>query len=206
MLFEGPAFGRVVSPRVSGINHRHDNRIIARPHLPWRRLRRHSALALLIVRWATGKRLTNRLPKLSLITLSPPLNRGILGLRMGPYVPTPRFFYSLWGPRESYSSDSWHEEIRFSLKSVFMVDVRFELMCLSTTPFVRALVRWATGKRFKLSLITVSQVGQETQAYSVDFSVRKWDRVGTPGLRWPVDENGPITYRWGNYRPSKAVP
>ena len=29
-----------------------------------------------LVRWATGKRLTNRLPKLSLITLSPPLNSG----------------------------------------------------------------------------------------------------------------------------------
>ena len=50
-----------------------------------------------LVRWATGKRLTNRLPKLSLITLSPPLNRGILGLRMGPYMPTPRFLYNLWG-------------------------------------------------------------------------------------------------------------
>ena len=48
-----------------------------------------------LVRWATGKRLTNRLPKLSLITLSPPLNSGILGLRMGPYVPTPEFFYNL---------------------------------------------------------------------------------------------------------------
>ena len=35
-----------------------------------------------LVRWATGKRLTNRLPKLSPITLSPPLNRGILGLHM----------------------------------------------------------------------------------------------------------------------------
>ena len=45
-----------------------------------------------LVRWATGKRSTNRLPKLSLITLSPPLNSGILGLRMGPYVPTPKFF------------------------------------------------------------------------------------------------------------------
>ena len=55
------------------------------------------------------------------------MNSGILGLRMGPYVPTPKFFYNLWGPRESDSSDSWHEEIRFSLKSVFMVDVRFEL-------------------------------------------------------------------------------
>ena len=59
-----------------------------------------------LVRWATGKRLTNRLPKLSLVTLSPPLNSGILGLRMGLYVPTPRFFYNLWGPRESDSSDS----------------------------------------------------------------------------------------------------
>ena len=46
----------------------------------------------IIVHWATGKRLTNRIPKLSLITLSPPLNSGILGLRMGPYVPTPMFF------------------------------------------------------------------------------------------------------------------
>ena len=48
----------------------------------------------------------NRSPTLSLITLSPPLNRGILGLRMGLYVPTPRFFYSLWGPRESDLSGS----------------------------------------------------------------------------------------------------
>ena len=45
-----------------------------------------------LVRWATGERLTYRLPKLSLITLSPPLNSGILGLRMGSYVPTPKFF------------------------------------------------------------------------------------------------------------------
>ena len=45
-----------------------------------------------LICWAIGKRLTTRLPKLSLITLSPPLNSGILGLRMGPYVPTPKFF------------------------------------------------------------------------------------------------------------------
>ena len=45
-----------------------------------------------LVRWAAGKSLTNRLPKLSLITLSPPLTSGILGLRMGPYVPAPKFF------------------------------------------------------------------------------------------------------------------
>ena len=59
-----------------------------------------------LVRWATGERLTNRLPKLSLITLSPPLNSGILGLRMGLYVPTPMFFYNLLGPKESDLSDS----------------------------------------------------------------------------------------------------
>ena len=34
MFFEGPAFGRVISPRVSGIIHRHDNRNIARSRLP----------------------------------------------------------------------------------------------------------------------------------------------------------------------------
>ena len=45
-----------------------------------------------LVRWATGKSVTNRLPKLRLITLFPPLNNGILGLRMGPQVPTPKFF------------------------------------------------------------------------------------------------------------------
>ena len=59
-----------------------------------------------LVRWANGKRLTNRPPKLILITLFPPLNSGILGLRMGPYVPTPKFFYNLWGPREHDSSVS----------------------------------------------------------------------------------------------------
>ena len=59
-----------------------------------------------LVRWVTGKRLTHRLPKLGFITLSPPLNSGILGLRMGLYVPTPKFFYNLWGPKESDLSDS----------------------------------------------------------------------------------------------------
>ena len=67
-----------------------------------------------LVRWPTGKRLTNRLPKLSIITLSPPLNSGILGLRMWPYVPTPKFF-TVSGDPESDLSDSWHEEIHFSL-------------------------------------------------------------------------------------------
>ena len=59
-----------------------------------------------LVRRATGKRLTNRLPKLSLITLPPPLNSGIIRLRMGLYVPTPMFFYNLWGPSESELSNN----------------------------------------------------------------------------------------------------
>ena len=66
---------------------------------------RRAFIVKALVRWATGKRLTNRLPKLSLITLSPPLNSGIPG-RMGLYVPTPKFFYNLWGPRESDLSGS----------------------------------------------------------------------------------------------------
>ena len=59
-----------------------------------------------LVHRATGKRVTNRLLKLNLIILSPPLNSGILGLRMGPYVPSPKFFYNLWGRRECDSPDS----------------------------------------------------------------------------------------------------
>ena len=42
-----------------------------------------------LVRWATAKRLTDRLPKLSLTTLSPFLNSGVFDLGMGPYVPSP---------------------------------------------------------------------------------------------------------------------
>ena len=51
-----------------------------------------------LVHRATGKRVTNRLLKLNLIILSPPLNSGILGLRMGLYVPTPKFLTFSWDP------------------------------------------------------------------------------------------------------------
>ena len=55
------------------------------------------ARAKALVRWATGERLTNHLPKLGLLTLPPPflLNSGVFGLRMGPYVPSPKFLRSL---------------------------------------------------------------------------------------------------------------
>ena len=43
----------------------------------------------------------------SLITLSPPLNSGILGLRMyGAVRAYSEVLYNLWGPRESDLSDS----------------------------------------------------------------------------------------------------
>ena len=87
-----------------------------------------------LVRWATGKRLTNRLPKLSLITLSPPLNSGILGLRMGLDVPTPRFFTFSGDPGRVIYQDLDMRKYTFSLKSVFMVDVRFELMTNDPCP------------------------------------------------------------------------
>ena len=57
---------------------------------------------------------------------SPPLlNSGVLGLRMGPYVPSPKFLKISGDPGRVIHQI--HEEIRFSSKRVFMVDVRFEL-------------------------------------------------------------------------------
>ena len=79
-----------------------------------------------LVRWVTGKRLTNRLPKLSLITL-PPFEQRDSWSSYGAVRAYSEVLYNLWGPRESDLSDSRHEEIRFSLKSVFIVDVRVEL-------------------------------------------------------------------------------
>ena len=80
-----------------------------------------------LVRWATGKRLTKRLPKLSLISLSPPLNSGILGLRMGPCVPTTRFFTISGDSRSVIYQILDMRKFTFPFNSVFMVDVRFEL-------------------------------------------------------------------------------
>ena len=50
-----------------------------------------------LARWATGKRLTDRLPKLNLIT-PPLLNSGVLGLCMRLYVPCPKFSTISGGP------------------------------------------------------------------------------------------------------------
>ena len=62
-----------------------------------------------LVRWAKGKRLTNRLPSLSLTTISPPGTDRIYGSTRG----TNSRFQFL-GIRKNFS-DSWREEIHFSL-------------------------------------------------------------------------------------------
>ena len=44
-----------------------------------------------LVRWVTGKRLTDRLPKVNLITLSAPSEQRALWSSYGAYVPRPKF-------------------------------------------------------------------------------------------------------------------
>ena len=60
-------------------------------------LRRASVKAL--VRWATGKRLTNRLPKLSLITL-PPFEQRDSWSSYGAVGAYSEVLHDLWGSRE----------------------------------------------------------------------------------------------------------
>ena len=75
---------------------------------------RYIACVKASVRWVTGKRLTNRLPKLSLITLPPSEQRD----SCSSYVAVRAYsevLYNLWQPKESDLSDSSYEEIHFSL-------------------------------------------------------------------------------------------
>ena len=71
--------------------------------------RRHFVKAL--VRWATGTRLTSTLP---------PFEQRDSWSSYGAVRAYSEVLYNLWGPSESDSSDSSHEEIHFSLKSVFI--------------------------------------------------------------------------------------
>ena len=81
--------------------------------------------------------------------------------------------------------DMNNEEIHFSLKSVFMVDVRFELT--TNDPWsvddavCEALVLWATGKRLtnrlpKLSLITLPPF-EPRDSWSSYGAVRAYSEV-----------------------------
>ena len=58
------------------------------------------------VRWATGRRLTNRLPKLSLNNAPPPFEQRDSRSSYGAVRAYSEVLYNLWGPRESDLSDS----------------------------------------------------------------------------------------------------
>ena len=86
-----------------------------------------------LVRWATGERITNRLPpKLSLMTSSlfPPWNWP--HIHTGRRATNSRFQFM--GAQGEYLAESWHEEIHFSFRSVVLVDVMFELTTNTSRP------------------------------------------------------------------------
>ena len=69
---------------------------------------------------------------------------------MGPHVPTPKFLRISGDPGRVIYQILDMRKFTFLSKSVFMVDVRFELTTSSSNPFVDArdhVVRWATGKK-----------------------------------------------------------
>ena len=116
-----------------------------------------------LVRWATGKRLTNRLPKLSLITLSPLWTAGFLVFVWGRTCLLRSSIQSLGTQGERFIRFlTWGNSLFFGKRFHGGREIRTHNqrpMVLPTTPFVKALVRWATGKRLnnrlpKLSLIT----------------------------------------------------
>ena len=115
------------------------------------------------LRWATGKRRTNRLPKLSLITRSPPGTAGYSGPDRIYWSPCQQLAVPFSGAQGEYLSDSGHKEIHFSFKRVswwtWDSNSWLAAQVLSTMPYVKALVRCVTGERLtnrlpKLSLIT----------------------------------------------------
>ena len=59
-----------------------------------------------LVRWATGKRLPDRLPKLSVMILSPTSEQRGLWSSYGAVRAESEVLNNLWGPRESGLSDS----------------------------------------------------------------------------------------------------
>ena len=113
-----------------------------------------------LVRWAKGKRLTDRLPNLCLITLSPPGTDRILRVDAPPHaVPI------------SGDTKAFFRFLTYMRKLTFLLKKRFHggreirthdptTHVLPTTPFVKVLIRWAKGKRLtnnrvpNLSLIT----------------------------------------------------
>ena len=139
---------------------------------------------------------------------------------MGPCVPAPKFFDDLWGPRESDLSDSWHEEIHFSLQSVFM-DVRFELTTndpwscrrrhlwgdrVETQPLAGLPIMlvlgdyslWASEDVEERSSFIIPRVVMASYDVGLSpVSFHDYPEHKTPSQRY---ENRPMTYFWGNYQ------
>ena len=86
--------------------------------------------------------------------------------------------FQFLGPQGEYLLDYWREKIHFSLKSIFMVDVRFELT--TNDPWScrrrhlwKALVRWATGKRLTNRLPKLSLTSYNISHPAQPHAVRK---------------------------------
>ena len=114
---------------------------------------------------ATGKTLTDHLPTLKPYNALPHWNGGIFrsrpDIRIGV---SPTRGSNFWGPRESIHQILDMEEIHFSLKRVFVVDVIFGLATSSSSPFDDAIgqgisplgyiVKRLANRLPKVSLIT----------------------------------------------------
>lgn len=125
----------------------------------------------LVVCWTTGRRLTNQVPKLSLITTLLPWNRGIF--RSGPDiqidVPPARGIYPISrGPQGEYFSESaWGKFKLFLRKKVILLmeggEIRtrdLKQTCPADDAIYEGVAYWAIGVRdrsitqFRASRIT----------------------------------------------------
>ena len=127
--------------------------------------------------------LTNRLPKAKPYNTPPPFEQRDSWSSYGAVRVYSEVLYNLWGPRGSDSSDSWHEEILFSYKAfswwTWDSNSRPTTHGLSTTPFVMALVRWATGERLtnRLRFITLSPASEHRDFWCSYGAVRAYSEV-----------------------------
>ena len=143
-------------------------------------------ICYLLVRLATDKRLSDRLPNPCLITLSPPRMDRIYGStchqHVVPISGDPEIFLSLDMRKftflfKAFSWWTWDSNSRPTAQG------------LPTTPFVKALVRWATCKRLtdrlpKLSLKTLSTRPVNNDKFVPTMQSPLWMTLLTPKRRF----------------------